>query len=87
MYASRKQIRKAVLVGCSEVVWNSLPIRPELVIEGASLSACCSSEASVELCLTVTSVEDILPLSPCHHRRLDFPSGLGQLSGLASLSA
>ena len=37
----------------------------------------------MDLRLIASSMEDILPQSEYHHWRLDFPSGLGQLSSLA----
>lgn len=36
----------------------------------------------MELCLIVISMEDILPRSQYHRRRMDFPSGFGQLRGV-----
>lgn len=81
-YACWKWPAKALLTGCAEVFWG-LFYKPRVGHQRCVLPLSCSSKALVELCLIVTSIEDILPQFQCHHRRLDFPSGLGQLSVLA----
>lgn len=59
VYAFWKQTGKVMLMGWSKVFGNSFPISPELVTEDAPSPLCCPSQVLVELCLIVSSMEDI----------------------------